>query len=89
MASMSLRSMTNTSLPAVVFGLKDRGVIRRGARADVVVFDPGAVTDEATYAEPQRLAAGVRFVLVNGVLAFDGGKPTGERAGRFLAPERN
>ncbi len=62
----AVRSMT--SLPAQVFGLTDRGVIRRGARADVVIFDPARIRDTATYDSPQQLAEGVRDVLVNGVL---------------------
>jgi N-acyl-D-amino-acid deacylase len=82
----AVRSMTG--LPAAVFGLKDRGAIREGAVADVVVFDPARIRDMATYTEPQRLAEGVRYVLVNGVLAFDDGKPTGKRAGRFVTCQR-
>ena len=82
----AVRSMT--SLPAQVFGLKDRGVLRRGARADLVIFDPAAVRDTATYTSPHRLAEGMRYVLVNGVVAIDDGKPTGATAGRLLAPER-
>ncbi|HYT75356.1 MAG TPA: amidohydrolase family protein [Vicinamibacterales bacterium] len=54
-------------MPAAVFGIADRGVIRSGAFADVVVFDPATIRDTATYAEPQIPAAGVSDVLVNGV----------------------
>jgi N-acyl-D-amino-acid deacylase len=61
----AIRSMT--SLPATVFGIEDRGVIRPGAFADIVIFDPDALTDTATYTDPQKLAAGVSDVLVNGV----------------------
>jgi N-acyl-D-amino-acid deacylase len=82
----AVRSMT--SLPAQVFGLKDRGVIRRGARADLVIFDPATVRDAATYASPQQLAEGMRYVLVNGVVTIDNGKPTGATPGRLLQPER-
>jgi N-acyl-D-amino-acid deacylase len=81
----AVRSMT--SLPAEVFGLKDRGGVRRGALADLVVFDPETIADTATYESPHRLAAGVRYVLVNGVVAIDDGKPTGATAGRFVTPE--
>ncbi len=77
-----------TSLPAQVFGLKDRGAIRVGAKADLVVFDPTAVRDTATYASPQQLAEGMRYVLVNGVVAIDDGKATGVTAGTFVRPER-
>jgi len=82
----AVRSMT--SLPAQVFGLMDRGVIRRGARADLVVFDPATVQDTATYASPQQLAEGMRFVLVNGVATIADGKATGATPGRALRPER-
>ena len=61
----AIRSMT--SLPAAVFGIVDRGTIRPGAFADVVVFDPAAIRDAATYTDPQKLAEGVSDVLVNGV----------------------
>ena len=82
----AVRSMT--SLPAQVFGLKDRGVIRRGARADLVIFDPSMVRDTATYASPQQLAEGMRYVLVNGVVVVDAARPTGAMPGRLLSVER-
>jgi N-acyl-D-amino-acid deacylase len=82
----AVRSMT--SLPAMVFGLRDRGVLRDGAVADIVVFDPAQVQDRATYQEPQQIATGVRTVIVNGVVAIVDGAPTGKRAGRFVRPER-
>jgi len=82
----AVRSMT--SLPAAVFGLRDRGVIRPAAIADVVVFDPARVQDRATYLDPQQPAAGVTAVLVNGVLAFEDGIATSVRAGQFVRPER-
>jgi N-acyl-D-amino-acid deacylase len=84
--SDAVRSMT--SLPAQVLGLKDRGVLRRGARADLVIFDPATMRDVATYAAPQQLAEGVRDVLVNGVLAIRAGTPTHATPGRVLRPER-
>jgi N-acyl-D-amino-acid deacylase len=67
----AIRSMT--SLPASVFGIKDRGVIRPGAFADLVIFDPATIRDAATYAQPQTLAEGVSDVLVNGVAVRAGG----------------
>ena len=82
----AVRSMT--SLPAAVFGLRDRGVIRTAAIADMVVFDPARVQDRATYQDPQQPAAGVKAVLVNGVLAFENGAATSVRAGEFVRPER-
>jgi N-acyl-D-amino-acid deacylase len=82
----AVRSMT--SLPAQVFGLKDRGVIRRGARADLVIFDANAVRDTATYASPQQLAEGMAWVIVNGIVVVDEGKPTSQTPGRVLTLER-
>jgi N-acyl-D-amino-acid deacylase len=70
-----------TSAPAARVGLDDRGVLRAGARADVVVFDPATLTDTATFTAPHRFAAGIDLVLVNGVSTVDGGRHTGARAG--------
>jgi len=78
----AIRSMT--SLPASVFGLKDRGVIRPGAYADLVIFDPATIRDAATYAAPQKLAEGVSDVLVNGVPVRLDGKFTEALPGRVL-----
>jgi N-acyl-D-amino-acid deacylase len=78
----AIRSMT--SLPASVFGMKDRGVIREGAAADIAIFDPGQVRDVATYTDPHHLAEGMTYVLVNGVLVVDGGKFTDALPGRVL-----
>jgi N-acyl-D-amino-acid deacylase len=78
----AIRSMT--SLPASVFGIKDRGVIRPGAFADLVIFDPAAIRDAATYAEPQKLAEGVPDVLVNGVPVRLDSKFTDALPGRVL-----
>ena len=74
----------STSLPAETFKLRDRGMLREGYFADVVVFDERAVADRSTYEEPTLLAAGMRWVIVNGQLAVDDGKPTGALAGRAL-----
>jgi N-acyl-D-aspartate/D-glutamate deacylase len=78
----AIRSMT--SLPALVFGFRDRGVIREGAWADIVVFDPAAVRDAATYQEPHQLSQGFDTVLVNGVVVRDGGRFTPALPGRVL-----
>jgi N-acyl-D-amino-acid deacylase len=72
--------------PARRFGLADRGVLRHGMAADVVVFDPATVRDEATYDRPTRLAAGVEHVLVNGRRVLTGGTLTGDQPGRPLRP---
>lgn len=74
----------SATLTADTFGLADRGRLRRGAFADIVVFDPARYAAQADYAAPERLASGVRTVVVNGVLAVDGGSPTGAAAGRAL-----
>ncbi len=73
-----------TSLPASNLRLVDRGVLRPGAFADVAVFDPAAVQDNATYLDPHRYADGMRHVLVNGQPALQDGKPTGVLAGRAV-----
>ena len=75
----------SSALTADTFGLEGRGHLRAGAFADVVVFDPRTYASRATYEQPALLAAGVRTVLVNGVLAVDKGAMTGKAAGRALA----
>lgn len=74
----------STALTADTLGLKDRGRLRPGAFADVVVFDPTRFVERATYAEPTLLAVGMRTVLVNGAVAVDNGALTGTAAGRAL-----
>jgi N-acyl-D-amino-acid deacylase len=78
----AVRSMT--SLPASVFGIKDRGVIREGAFADIAIFDPARVRDVATYADPHHLAEGMSYVVVNGIVVVDDGKFTEALPGRVL-----
>jgi len=78
----ALRS--SSGLPADVLRLADRGYLRPGCFADVVVIDPEAFRDPATYERPHQYATGVRHLFVNGVPAIDGGKPTGRLAGRPL-----
>jgi len=73
-----------SGLTAATLRLPDRGVLRVGAYADVIAFDPATVGDRATYREPTLLAAGMRYVLVNGTLAVDGGRYTGALAGKAL-----
>jgi N-acyl-D-amino-acid deacylase len=74
-----------SALPAATLGLSGRGVLRDGAYADIVVFDPATVADRATFGDPHQLSAGVSEVLVNGKVAIGGGAFTGELAGRALA----
>ncbi len=73
-----------TSLPAGRFGLVDRGVIRPGAWADLVVLDAAQVSDEATFTEPHRFPRGITHVIVNGCPVIDQGRHTGARPGRIL-----
>ena len=73
-----------TSLPAQRFGLHNRGWIKEGYAADLVLFDPMTVRDEATFSDPVRPAGGIDAVWVNGVLSYHKQTPTGRRAGRFL-----
>jgi N-acyl-D-aspartate/D-glutamate deacylase len=73
-----------SGLPADILGLTDRGYLRAKWIADVVVFDPKAVRDTATYEKPFEHSAGIRFVYVNGQEAIAEGKPTGALAGRAL-----
>jgi N-acyl-D-amino-acid deacylase len=73
-----------TSLPARTFGLKDRGLIREGMAADLVIFDPVRVADKATYLKPHQYSQGFDYVLVNGKFAVDEGKVTTARGGRPL-----
>ena len=73
-----------TSLPAQRFGLVDRGLVKEGYAADLVLFDPEVVRDTASFSDPVRAAAGIDAVWINGKLAYSGGSSTGQRAGRFL-----
>jgi N-acyl-D-amino-acid deacylase len=73
-----------TSLAADKFGLPGRGRLAEGNWADLVVFDPDAVRDLATYDDPKREPAGIRWVVVNGRLSYVSGRHTGARAGQFL-----
>ena len=82
----AIRSMT--SLPASVFGLKDRGVLRPGAWADILIFDPAKLRDAATYLDPHQMSEGIDYAIVNGVLVRDGGTFTGKLPGRVVTPDR-
>ncbi len=78
----AIRKMT--SEPARRFGLKERGRIATGAYADLVLFDPGAILDEASYREPHRYPSGIELVMVNGRIAVEGGEHLGTRSGRVI-----
>lgn len=73
-----------TMLPAKTFGLKERGVLRPGSIADLVIFDEGRIIDRATFEEPFQKPDGISYVLVNGSPAVWEGVPTGRKAGRIL-----
>ncbi len=73
-----------TWLPAQFFGFEGRGIVREGAFADLVVFDPAKVKDQATYANPRAYPIGIPHVLVNGVFVVRDGKTTGARPGMIL-----
>jgi N-acyl-D-amino-acid deacylase len=77
-----------SGLTAQTFGLEGRGRIAEGAWADLVVFDPESVIDTATYDEPQRAAAGIEAVVVNGAAVWSSGRGTGARPGRVLTRGR-
>jgi N-acyl-D-amino-acid deacylase len=74
----------STSATASALGIVNRGVVKEGAFADVIVFDPARVRDRATYEEPELLAEGMQWVLVNGQIALEGGTLTDRLAGRGI-----
>ena len=73
-----------SALPAQRMRLSDRGVLKAGLWADVVIFDPQTITDRATFENPNQLSEGMQYVLVNGVPVIDGGKPTNALPGKVL-----
>jgi N-acyl-D-amino-acid deacylase len=73
-----------TSLPAQRFGLHDRGLIREGMTADLVIFDEHSVTDQSTFDKPHQYSTGFSWVIVNGKLTMEQGRHNGTRAGTIL-----
>ncbi len=73
-----------SSLPASFLGMQDRGVVAVGRVADLVVFDPETVRDEATFLDARRYCSGVDYVVVGGVVSIQEGESNGTLAGRFL-----
>jgi N-acyl-D-aspartate/D-glutamate deacylase len=69
-------------------GLLDRGIIREGFNADVVVFDQETIKDTATFFEPHQYAEGIEYVLVNGIFVVEKGKLTWQKPGNVLIRER-
>jgi len=78
----AIRKMT--SLPASRVGLKDRGRIEKGMKADIVLFNPLTVKDKATYENPRQLSEGIEYVLINGHIVVEEGKYQGGFAGKVL-----
>ncbi len=78
----AIRKMT--SLPAQRLGLKDRGLLREGFWADVTVFDPLTVRDNAAFEEPRQYPSGIEYVVVNGELVIDRSRHTGRKPGKVL-----
>jgi dihydroorotase/N-acyl-D-amino-acid deacylase len=78
----AIRKMSG--FPAARLGLADRGVLKEGVKADIVIFDPGTIRDKATFEQPHQYAEGVSTVIVNGQVAFENGKMTAARPGRVL-----
>jgi N-acyl-D-amino-acid deacylase len=73
-----------TSLPAQRFGLNDRGLLREGMAADIVIFDENSVTDQSTFDKPHQYSTGFSYVLVNGKITLEQGNHNGTRAGTIL-----
>jgi N-acyl-D-amino-acid deacylase len=73
-----------TSLPAQKFQLKDRGLLKEGMAADIVLFDEATVNDKSTFEQPHQYSTGFKYVLVNGVVTVDNGMHTGARTGVAL-----
>jgi N-acyl-D-amino-acid deacylase len=82
----AIRKMT--SLPAQTFGFRDRGMVREGFAADLVIFDEKAIADRATFDTPHQFPVGISYVLVNGELVFANGQMTGARPGVALTGRR-
>lgn len=82
--SLARAIRTATGLPADIFGIAERGYVRPGYHADLVVFDPATYRDRATFAKPQEYAMGVRYVFLAGQAAVDEGKPSLKLFGRAL-----
>ncbi len=78
----AIRKMT--SFPAQRLGLQDRGLVREGNWADLVIFDPDKVVDKATYEQPYQLPEGIPYVIVNGVIVVERGKKNRKAPGRVI-----
>ena len=75
-----------TAVPATKFGFTDRGVLRPGLAADIVVFDPATIQDNGTLERPAQYPSGISYVFVNGAVTVEQGEHTGARSGQVLRP---
>ena len=82
--SLPFAIRSSSALAAESLGIKERGWLRVGYFADVIVFDERTIADQATYEKPELLATGMRYVIVNGKLAVEDGKYNGVLAGKAL-----
>ena len=82
----SIRKMT--SLPASVLGLHDRGMIKNNFWADLVIFDPNKIIDNATWENPHQFPSGISWVLVNGKIVIEKGEKSGKLSGKVLKHSR-
>ena len=82
----AIRSMT--SLPAQVLGLKNRGVLREGNLADIVILDFNTVRDKATFFKPHEYPEGIKYVMINGQFVVENGKPNGALPGKIISTWR-
>jgi N-acyl-D-aspartate/D-glutamate deacylase len=82
----AIRKMS--ALPADRLGLVDRGRIKKGLAADIVVFDPSTVIDKATYTKPHQFPEGINYVIVNGQIVVKDGVHTGAKPGKALFKKR-
>jgi N-acyl-D-amino-acid deacylase len=73
-----------TSLAAQQMGIRDRGIIREGMKADIIIFDPKTITDRSTFEQPHAYSEGVKYSIVNGKVVLDNGTHTGARPGRII-----
>jgi N-acyl-D-amino-acid deacylase len=86
--SLEEASWKASGFPAQKLGLADRGAIKKGYKADLVVFDPVTITDRATYEEPLQYPSGIDYVLVNGEIVIEQGEQTGARPGKVIRHKR-
>ncbi len=82
--SLELAIRKMTYLPAWRLGFRDRGIIREGAWADIVIFDPNKIIDKATFTNPHQFPEGIEYVIVNGEIVVEKGKHTGKLPGKVL-----